>query len=70
MHYLIEMPLESLFQTVFGLAHILFFASSAGYTVYQIVAVACHVVFRVVFSASNGCHHVVFRVQQRAEKVI
>ena len=52
------------------LANILFLASSAGYAVDQVFAVARHVVFRVVFSASNGCHHVAFRVQQRAEKVI
>ena len=64
MHYLVEVTLESLFQTVLGLTYILFLASSAGYTVDQVIAVACHIVFRVDFSASNGCHNVAFLVQQ------
>ena len=66
MHYQVEVPLEYLFQTVLGLANILFFASSAGYAIDQVVAVACHVVFRTVFYASNGCHDVAFRVEERA----
>ena len=44
MCYLIEVPLKPLFQTVLGLADILFPTSRAGYTVYQIVAVAADVV--------------------------
>ena len=62
-HALVEVPLESLFQTVLGLAHILFLASSAGYTAVQSVAVAHHIVFRAVFSASNDCYNVSFHVQ-------
>ena len=60
------MPLEVLFQTVLGLAHILFLAHSAGYTVDQDVTVACHIVFLAVFTASNSCHNVDFGVQPRA----
>ena len=48
-HHLVEMALESLFQTVLGLTHILFLASSAGDTVDQVVAVARHVVFSAIF---------------------
>ena len=40
MCYLIEVPLEPLFQTVLGLANILLLTSCAGYTVHQIVTVA------------------------------
>ena len=36
--YLVEVPLEPLFQTVLGLADVLFPASCAGYTIYQVVA--------------------------------
>ena len=50
MHHLIEMALESLFQTVLGVTHILFLASSAGD---QVVAVACHVVFSAIFSTCD-----------------
>ena len=39
-HHPVEMALESLFQTVLGLTHILLLASSAGDTVDQVVAVA------------------------------
>ena len=42
--YLIELPLEPLFQTVLALAHILFPTSCAGYTVYQVVPVTADVV--------------------------
>ena len=42
MHHLVEVTLESLFQAVFGLAYILFLASSAGDAVDEVVAVARH----------------------------
>ena len=45
MHHLVEVTLESLFQAVFGLAYILFLASSAGDAVDEVVAVAPHFVF-------------------------
>ena len=44
MCYLVEVPLEPLFHTVLGLADVLFPTSCAGYTVYQIDAVAADVV--------------------------
>ena len=43
MYYLIEVPLEPLFQTVLGLAHILFSTHCARDAVYQTVAVAADV---------------------------
>ena len=64
MHHLVEVTLESLFQAVFGLAYILFLASSAGDAVDEVVALACHV-FRAIFSTCDGCHYLAFRVQQR-----
>ena len=63
LHHLVEMTLESLFQTVLGLTNILFLASSAGDAVGQVVAVARHVVFYAVFSACYGGHYVAFYVQ-------
>ena len=50
MCYLVEVPLEPLFQTVLGLADVLFPTSCAGYTIYQVVActadvVSCSVLF-------------------------
>ena len=46
MCYLVEVPLEPLFQTVLGLADVLFPASCAGYTIYQVVTdVSCSVLF-------------------------
>ena len=65
MHHLVEVTLESLFQAVFGLTYILFLASSAGDAVDEVVALACHVVFRAIFSTGDGCHYLAFRVQQR-----
>ena len=64
MHHLVEVTLELLFQAVFGLAYILFLASSAGDAVDEVVAVACHVVFHAIFSTYDGCHYLAFRVQQ------
>ena len=50
MCYLVEVPLKPLFQTVLGLADVLFPKSCAGYTIYQVVActadvVSCSVLF-------------------------
>ena len=64
MYHLVEMTLESLFQAVFGLAYILFLASSAGDAVDEVVAVARHIVSCAIFSACDGCHYLAFRVQQ------
>ena len=64
MHHLVEVTLELLFQAVFGLAYILFLASSADDAVDEVVAVARHVVFRAIFSTCEGCHYLAFRVQQ------
>ena len=64
--YLVELPLESLFQTILGLTHILFLASSAGYAVDQVVAVVGHIMFHLVFSASNGCLDMAIHVRQGA----
>ena len=66
MQYLVEVPLESLFQTILGLTHILFAASSAGYAVDQVVAVVGHIMFHLVFSASNGCLDMAILVKQGA----
>ena len=44
MCYLVEVPLEPLFQTVLSLADVLFPASCAGYTIYQVVACTADVV--------------------------
>ena len=66
LHYMVEVLLKSLFQTVLGLTDILFLASSAAYTVDQVFAAARHVVFRVVYSVSKKCHDVAFPVQQVA----
>ena len=62
MHHLVEVTLELLFQPVFGLAYILFLASSAGDAVDEVVAVALHVVFCAIFSTCDGCHYLAFRV--------
>ena len=62
MHHLVEVTLESLFQAVFGLAYILFLASSAGDSVDEVVAVARHVVFCAIFSTCDGCHYLAFPV--------
>ena len=51
--HLIEVPLIPLFQTVLGLANILFSASCVGYTVQQIVVVAADVVSCSVFLAPD-----------------
>ena len=64
MHHLVEVPLESLFQTVLGMTHILFLASSAGDTVDQVVAVARHVVFSAIFSTCDSGHNMAVCVQQ------
>ena len=64
MHSFVEMTLESLFQAVFGLAYILFLASSAGDAVDEVVAVARHVVFCAILSTCDSCHNLAFRVQQ------
>ena len=61
-HHLVEVTLESLFQAVFGLAYVLFLASSAGDAVDEVVAVAHHVVFYAIFSTCDGCHYLAFRV--------
>ena len=62
MHHLVEVTLELLFQAVFGLAYILFLASSAGDAVDEVVAVARHVVFCAIFSTCDGCHYLAFHV--------
>ena len=64
MHHLVEMALEPLFQTVLGLTHILFLASSAGDAVDQVVAVARHVVFSAIFSTCDTGHNLTVCVQQ------
>ena len=64
MHHLVEVTLALLFQAVFGLAYILFLASSAGDAVDEVVAVARHFVFRAIFSTCGGGHYLAFRVQQ------
>ena len=64
MHHLVEVALESLFQTVLGLTHILFLASSVGDTVDQVVAVALHVVFSAIFSTCDSGQNMAVCVQQ------
>ena len=47
----VEVGLEPLFQTVFGLSHILFATTFAGDAVDNIVAIACHVGLGIVLTA-------------------
>ena len=47
--YLVKVPLKPVFETIFGLADVLFPTSRAGYTVHQIVAIAADVVLPSVF---------------------
>ena len=63
-HHLVEVTLESLFQTILGLTYILFLASPAGDAVDKVATVARHIVFCVIFPARDSCHNVAFCVQQ------
>ena len=63
-YHLVEMALESLFQTVLGLTHILFLASAAGDAVDQVVAVARDVVFSGIFSTCDSGQNMTVCVQQ------
>ena len=47
----VEVGLEPLFQTVFGLSHILFATTFAGDAIDNIVAIACHVGLGKVLTA-------------------
>ena len=66
MCYLVEVPLEPLFQTVLGLAYILFSASRAGYAVHQIVAIAADVVSCSILPTADECYDVAISVKFRA----
>ena len=61
MHHLVEVALESLFQAVFGLAYILFLASSAGDAVDEVVAVTVATIWPSVFNKGQYRH---FRLVQ------
>ena len=63
-HYLVEVTLEPLFQTVLSLTYMLLLASPTGDAVDQVVAIACHIVFGAIFPACQGGHYVAFLVQQ------
>ena len=58
-HYLVEVTLEPLFQTVLCLPYILLLASPAGDAVDKVVAFARHVVFGAVFPSRHGGHYIV-----------
>ena len=66
MCYLVEMPLEPMFQTVLGLADVLFPAYCAGYTIYQVVTVTADVVSCSVLFACDWCNDMAISVQFRA----
>ena len=63
-HYLVEVALEPLFQTVLCLRYILLLASPAGDTIDKVVAFARHVVFSAVFTSRHDGHYMAFRVEQ------
>ena len=65
-HYLVEVILEPLFQTVLCLPYILFLASPTGDAIDKVVAFACHVVFGAVFPSRHGGNYMAFRVQEEA----
>ena len=48
-----EVPLEPLFQTVLCLAHVLFLAFGACYTIHQIATVAADIVFCSIYLACD-----------------
>ena len=64
-HYLVEVALEPLFQTVLCLPYILLLASPTGDTISKVVAFALHVVFGAVFPSSHGGHYMTLRVEER-----
>ena len=64
-HYLVEVALEPLFQTVLCLPYILLLASPTGDTINKVVAFARHVMFDAVFPSHYGGHYMAFLVQER-----
>ena len=65
-HYLVEVTLEPLFQTVLCLPYILLLASLTGDTIDKVVTFARYVVFGAVFPSRHGGHYMAFRVQEGA----
>ena len=63
-HYLVEVTLEPLFQTVLCLPYIRLLASLPGDSIDKVVACARHVVFGEVFPSRHGGHFMAFRVEQ------
>ena len=64
-HYLVEVTLEPLFQTVLCLPYVLLLACPAGDTIDKVVAFERHVVFGGALPSRHGGHYMAFRVQER-----
>ena len=69
MNDLVEMGLKPLFQTIFGLAYILFATFATNDTVEQVVDVAAHVVSRPILLPCYRCPDMALVVNEWAVPV-